>query len=59
MYGGFPGMGFGGGVGAYAAASPFGAYSGAGVGVGWWGIGAVVVGTLILIAICCVFFAGI
>ena len=41
----FGGMGF---PGAYATA-------GAGVGGNWFGIGAVVVGVLILIAICCVF----
>jgi hypothetical protein len=34
----------------------FGGYQyGMGVGTGWWGIGAVVVGTLILIAIIAVF----
>lgn len=27
-------------------------------GWNWWGIGAVAVGTLILIALCCVFAAG-
>lgn len=34
-----------------------GAYAVAGVGGSWWGIGAVVVGILILIALCCVFAA--
>lgn len=33
-------------------------YSYASAGWNWWGIGAVVVGTLILIALCCVFAAG-
>lgn len=39
----------------------YGGYSygyAAGFGGSWWGIGAVVVGILILIAICCVFAAG-
>ncbi|HEX3016084.1 MAG TPA: hypothetical protein VHQ46_06875 [Desulfobacteria bacterium] len=45
MYGGFPGMGFG--------------QVGAGFAGSWWGIGAVVVGTLILIALCCVLGFGI
>ncbi len=30
-------------------------YAAAGVGGSWWGIGAVAIGILILIAICCVF----
>lgn len=48
-YGGFPGMGMGMGMGnGYGFGGGFGA----------WGIGAIVVGTLILIAICCVFAAG-
>jgi hypothetical protein len=52
MYGGFGGCGCGAGV-----ASAYSAY-GVGVGGSTWGVGAIVVGTLILIALVAVFSFG-
>ena len=53
---GFAGPGYGiGGPTCSAVATPWGAEAGC-TGTGsWWGVGAVLVGVLILIAICCVF----
>jgi hypothetical protein len=58
MYGGFGGFGGFGGCGCGAGvASAYSAY-GVGVGGSTWGVGAIVVGTLILIALVAVFSFG-